>query len=83
MLDFTGFRADEIAVLLASNDGIDENWNGDGDDWQDDINFYGAAWVVTARFRNSEEAQAWIDREGLPGTCKENSNTTVIRFGEE
>ena len=83
VLDFTGFRADEIAVLLASNDGIDENWNGDGDDWQDDINFYGAAWVVTARFRNGEEAQAWIDREGLPGTCKENSNTTVIRFGEE
>ncbi len=81
-LDFTGFGPNEIAVMLASNDGIDdENWDNDAD-WQDDVNFYGAAWVVTARFQNSEEAQAWIDREGLPGTCKENSNTTVIRFGE-
>ena len=82
-LDFTGFGADELAVLLASNDGIDDDGWGEDGDWQDDINFYGAAWVVTARFRNSEEAQAWIDREGLPGTCKENSNTTVIRFGED
>ena len=82
-LDFTGFGPDEIAVMLASNDGIDdENWDNDAD-WQDDVNFYGAAWIVTARFKNAEEAQAWIDREGLPGVCKAKSNTTVIRFGED
>lgn len=82
-LDFTGFGPDEIAVMLASNDGIDdEDWDEGDNDWQDDVNFYGAAWIVTARFRNAEEAQAWIDREGLPGVCKANSNTTVIRFGE-
>lgn len=82
-LDFTGFGPDEIAVMLASNDGIDdEDWDEGDNDWQDDVNFYGAAWIVTARFKNAEEAQAWIDREGLPGVCKANSNTTVIRFGE-
>ncbi|MCR5440220.1 MAG: ParB N-terminal domain-containing protein [Selenomonas sp.] len=82
-LDFTGFGPDEIAVMLASNDGIDdEDWDEGDNDWQDDVNFYGAAWIITARFKNAEEAQAWIDREGLPGTCKANSNTTVIRFGE-
>ena len=82
-LDFTGFGPDEIAVMLASNDGIDdEDWDEGDNDWQDDVNFYGAAWIITARFRNAEEAQAFIDREGLPGVCKANSNTTVIRFGE-
>ena len=82
-LDFTGFGPDEIAVMLASNDGIDdEDWDEGDNDWQDDVNFYGAAWIITARFKNAEEAQAWIDREGLPGVCKANSNTTVIRFGE-
>ncbi|SDO86097.1 ParB N-terminal domain-containing protein [Selenomonas ruminantium] len=82
-LYFTGFGPDEIAVMLASNDGIDdEDWDEGDNDWQDDVNFYGAAWIITARFRNAEEAQAFIDREGLPGVCKANSNTTVIRFGE-
>ena len=82
-LDFTGFGADELAVLLASNDGIDDDgWGDEEGDWQEDVNFYGAAWVITARFHNSEEAQVWIDSEGLPGTCKANSNTTVIRFEE-
>ena len=82
-LEVSGFGADEVAILLESNDGIDDldGDNGD-DDWQDDVNFYGASFVVTERFRDIEQARAWLEAEGLDATLQEGSHTTVIRFGE-
>lgn len=83
-LDVSGFGADEVAILLESNDGID-GWDGDDgdDDWQEGVNLYGASFVVTLRFKGIEEARTWIQKEGLDAALQEGSHTTVIRFGEE
>ncbi len=83
-LDFTGFGADEVAILLASNDGIDDSdlEEDTPDDWQDGIEFYGASFVVTLRFAGINEAREWIAKEGLDLALQENSHTSVYRFGE-
>lgn len=83
-LEVSGFGADEVAILLENNDGVDD-WDGDegDDDWQEGVSLYGASFVVTLRFKNIEEARAWIQKEGLDAALQEGSHTTVIRFGEE
>ena len=83
-LEVSGFGADEVAILLENNDGVDD-WDGDDgdDDWQEGVNLYGASFVVTLRFEDIEEARAWIQKEGLDAALQEGSHTTVIRFGEE
>ena len=82
-LEVSGFGADEVAILLENNDGVGD-WDGDDgdDDWQEDVNFYGASFVVTERFRDIEQARAWLEAEGIEATLQEGSHTTVIRFGE-
>lgn len=83
-LEVSGFGADEVAILLENNDGVDD-WDGDDgdDDWQEGVNLYGASFVVTLRFKSIEEARTWIQKEGLDAALQEGSHTTVIRFGEE
>lgn len=83
-LEVSGFGADEVAILLENNDGVDD-WDGDhdDDDWQEGVNLYGASFVVTLRFKGIEEARMWIQKEGLDAALQEGSHTTVIRFGEE
>lgn len=83
-LEVSGFGADEVAILLENNDGVDD-WDGDDgdDDWQEGVSFYGASFVVTLRFKDIEEARTWIQKEGLDAALQEGSHTTVIRFGEE
>lgn len=81
-LEMTGFGAEEIAILLESNDDIDDFGQDDGDG-SGEANFYGASYVVTARFRDIEEARTWIAKEGIDATLQDGSSTTVIRFGED
>nr|WP_304100533.1 ParB N-terminal domain-containing protein [Mitsuokella multacida] len=83
-LEVSGFGADEVAILLENNDGVDD-WDGDDgdDDWQEGVNLYGASFVVTLRFKDIEKARTWIQKEGLDAALQEGSHTTVIRFGEE
>lgn len=83
-LEVSGFGADEVAILLENNDGVND-WDGDegDDDWQEGVSLYGASFVVTLRFKDIEEARAWIQKEGLDAALQEGSHTTVIRFGEE
>lgn len=83
-LEVSGFGADEVAILLENNDGVND-WDGDegDDDWQEGVSLYGASFVVTLRFKGIEEARAWIQKEGLDAALQEGSHTTVIRFGEE
>ncbi len=83
-LEVSGFGADEVAILLENNDGVDD-WDGDegDDDWQEGVSLYGASFVVTLRFKDIEEARSWIQKEGLDAALQEGSHTTVIRFGEE
>lgn len=83
-LEVSGFGADEVAILLENNDGVND-WDGDegDDDWQEGVSLYGASFVVRLRFKDIEEARAWIQKEGLDAALQEGSHTTVIRFGEE
>lgn len=83
-LEVSGFGADEVAILLENNDGVNDWDGGEGDDdWQEGVSLYGASFVVTLRFKDIEEARAWIQKEGLDAALQEGSHTTVIRFGEE
>lgn len=83
-LEVSGFGADEVAILLENNDGVND-WDGDegDDDWQEGVSLYGASFVVTLRFKAIGEARTWIQKEGLDAALQEGSHTTVIRFGEE
>lgn len=82
-LEVSGFGADEIAILLENNDGIDD-WDDDGEeDYSEDVSYYGASYVITQRFRDIEQARAWIEAEGLNATLQDGSHTSVIRFGED
>ena len=81
----TGFTGQEIALILAKNDDVEdpEAWQDDEEDEEDeDPDFLGASWVVTLTFRSSRDAQRWIDRMGYDATAKAGKKTTVIRMEE-
>lgn len=83
-LEVSGFGADEVAIILEDNDGIDD-WDlpeNEDEDWSDDVTLYGASYVVTLRFRDIDDARAWIQKEGLDVELKDGSHTTVVRFRE-
>lgn len=73
----TGFSAQEIALLLARNDDLD-----DPDDYEDEEpdDFIGASWVVTLSFDRASDARAWAEKHGHGGAVKKNAKTTVIRM---
>ena len=63
----TGFTGQEIALILAKNDDVEDPaaWHDDEEDEEDeDPDFLGASWVVTLTFRSSRDAQRCIDRMG-------------------
>lgn len=79
----TGFAAEEIAVILASDDDIDtEDWDfGDfGADGEDDV--VGGSFVVTLVFDNADLANQWAETEGYFDQIREGTSTTVIRVEE-
>lgn len=81
----TGFTGQEIALILAKNDDVEDPaaWQDDEEDEEDeDPDFLGASWVVTLTFRSSRDAQRWIDRMGYDATAKTGKKTTVIRMEE-
>lgn len=81
----TGFTGQEIALILAKNDDVEDPaaWQDDEEDEEDeDPDFLGASWVVTLTFRSSRDAQRWIDRMGYDATAKAGKKTTVIRMEE-
>ena len=80
----TGFTGQEIALILAKNDDLEDPsiWQ-DGDEDEeddDDPDFLGASWVVTLSFSSRRDAQAWMDEKGLDATAKAGKKTTVIRM---
>lgn len=83
-LEFSGFGADEVAILLESNDGIDDDWQAGeaDDDWTDDIGIYGASYLVTIRTQDAQAARDWLAKEGIEHSVSDSSHTTVVRFGE-
>lgn len=81
----TGFTGQEIALVLAKNDDVEDPaaWQDDEEDEEDeDPDFLGASWVVTLTFHSSQDAQRWIDRMGYDATAKAGKKTTVIRMEE-
>lgn len=78
----SGFSAEEIAVILASNDGLgDDTDYGDWDDGEEET-IVGGSYVVTLVFANAELATQWAENEGYKDQIREGSNTTVIRVEE-
>lgn len=82
----SGFAAEEIAVILANNDDLDDDY-GDFDDWDGDTSaaeeaetIVGGSYVVTLVFANAELADAWATERGYKNQVKDGSSTTVIRI---
>ncbi len=80
----SGFAAEEIAVMLASNEDLygeeDEDyseWDEDGDDL-----VIGGSYVLTLVFANAELAAEWAENNGYKDQVREGTNTTVIRIEE-
>ncbi|MCD8206449.1 MAG: ParB N-terminal domain-containing protein [Bacteroidales bacterium] len=78
----SGFSADELAVLLASDDDLDgDEGYGDWDDSDDDL-FLGGSYVISLVFETHEDAEDWAASEGYDGQIKAGATTTVIRIEE-
>lgn len=77
----TGFGSEELAVILAKGDDIDDYIDDfdDGDDAGADDDFDGASWVVTLKFPNHKAAVEWCEQRGFLGAAKPGKGTTVIR----
>lgn len=80
----TGFAEDEIAVILASNEDLLSDDDGDYGDWDEDPEdqIIGGSYVVTLVFTNRELAAEWAEANGHKGQVREGSNTTVIRVDD-
>lgn len=79
--ELSGFTADEIALILANNEDIDDD-DFDFSDWDDGDDIAGS-YVVTLVFKNSYFAKSWCEKEGFEGQVKDGSSTTVIRMQED
>ena len=78
-VDLTGFGADEVALYLASDEGVTEGNLGDYEPEEEDIY---SSYVVTLKFDHREDAKQWIDAHGYDAIVRENAGTTVIRMDE-
>lgn len=75
----TGFRPDEIAVLLEEDDIGEIDWS--DEDW--DYEPTNESWVVILKFKSYETANAWAESNGYEGRCKAGAKTTVIKVEHE
>ena len=78
----SGFSAEEIAVILANNEDLLEDWDdyGDWDDDEPEEQIVGGSYVVTLVFAHAELAAQWAENEGYEDKIREGANTTVIRI---
>jgi ParB-like chromosome segregation protein Spo0J len=73
----TGFSAQEIALILARNDDLEN----DAEEYDDEPGDYvGASWVITLAFEHASDARAWAEENGHSGAVKNGASTTVIRM---
>lgn len=82
----SGFSAEEIAVILANNDDLNDEADnyGEWNDWDDDEEepIIGGSYVVTLIFSGVELAAQWAEREGYKNKIQEGNSSTVIRVEE-
>lgn len=73
----TGFSTQEIALILARNDDLEN----DAEEYDDEPGDYvGASWVITLAFEHASDARAWAEENGHSGAVKKGASTTVIRM---
>lgn len=73
----TGFSAQEIALILARNDDLEN----DAEEYDDEPGDYvGASWVITLAFEHASDARSWAEENGHSGAVKNGASTTVIRM---
>ena len=73
----TGFSAQEIALILARNDDLEN----DAEEYNDEPGDYvGASWVITLAFEHASDARSWAEENGHSGAVKNGASTTVIRM---
>lgn len=74
---FTGFTGQEIALILAKNDDLEN----DAEEYDDEPGDYvGASWVITLAFEHASDARSWAEENGHSGAVKNGASTTVIRM---
>ena len=72
-----GFSAQEIALILARNDDLEN----DAEEYNDEPGDYvGASWVITLAFEHASDARSWAEENGHSGAVKNGASTTVIRM---
>lgn len=82
----SGFSAEELAVLLASNNDLcsDEDYG----DWEDlgeenaEEDAIAGSYVITLIFQNSGNVTEWAEKEGFDAKPRDGSRSTVIRIEE-
>lgn len=77
----TGFSANELALILAKDEGRIED--PDAPAWEDDDEgeIY-ESYVITLQFDTAEDAESWAEDEGYGGQIRKNTASTVIRLGD-
>lgn len=78
----TGFTGQEIALILAKNDDVEDPTAWQDDEEYDDEpgDYVGASWVITLAFEHASDARAWAEENGHSGAVKNGASTTVIRM---
>lgn len=78
----SGFSAEEIAVILASNEDLIDGEEEYGDWINDFDDVVGGNYVVTLLFANPTLAAQWINNERLDGEVRPNSSSAIIGMGD-
>lgn len=76
----SGFAADELSILLASAE--DDVIETDLPEWDSTDDLVEGNYVVQVHFDSSEDAQQWLDDEGIDAKCRPGSTSTVVRMGD-
>lgn len=76
----SGFAADELSILLASAE--DDVIETDLPEWDSSDDVIAGNYVVQVQFDSAEDAQRWIDAEGMDAKCRQGNTSTVVRMGD-
>ena len=79
---YSGFDAQEITLMLAKNDDIDEDFDFNYDADEDEGEYEaapGTSYIVSLLFQHNSDAAEWAASHGYKKAVKEGKKTTVIR----
>lgn len=78
----SGFDPQELAIMLADNEGFDDDFGYDDDEEEseEEAAAPGTSFLVTLVFESAYIAQQWAADNGYPKAIKDGARTTVIRM---